>query len=462
VTGGPGTVRIGNGQGFWGDSVRGPLQLVRDGRLDYLTMDYLAEVTMSILQKMRARDAGQGYATDVVAQLERILVSCLDQGVKVVANAGGINPGACATALADVARRLGVDVRIATVSGDDLLPRLPHLLTQGHDFHNLDTGELLAPHLDRVRSANAYLGAFPIAQALDEGADVVITGRVTDASLTIGPLVHAFGWKPDDLDLLAAGTVAGHIIECGTQATGGNYDRWRDVPDLARIGFPVVEFAPSGDFVVTKPDGTGGLVDVGTVTAQLVYEIGDPARYLGPDVVTDFTGIRLDQVGRDRVRVTGARGRAATESYKVSLSTHEGWRIVSQLTVGGPDAVEKARLTADILFARLAEDGVTYPARDIGVDVLGAGALYPGMPPTAGTAGREPDEVVLRVAVRSPDRRALDRLGREVASLLTSGPPGLTGFAGGRPRAGEVVGFWPALVDKSAVTAVVEVPEAGG
>jgi hypothetical protein len=449
-----GVVRIGNGQGFWGDSARGPLQLVRAGGLDYLTMDYLAEVTMSILQKMRARDPQAGYATDFVDQMERILTDCHEQGVKVVANAGGVNPAACAEALGAVARRLGLRVQIATVSGDDLMPRLEELLDTGHALTNLDTGEPLRSHLGDVRSANAYLGAFPIAEVLAAGADIVVTGRVTDASLTIGPLIHEFGWSPEDYDLLAAATVAGHIIECGTQATGGNYDRWREVPDLAGIGFPVVEFEPTGQFVVTKPAGTGGLVDTGTVTAQLLYEIGDPAAYAGPDVVSDFTSVRLMQEGRDRVRVTGVTGTAPTGSYKVSIGIQAGWRTVAQLAVGGPDAVDKARITADILFTRLAEDGTTFGPDDVAVEVLGANTLYPGM---LAENGREPSEVVLRIAVRSPERRPGDHLGREVASLLTSGPPGLTGFAGGRPRPSEVIGFWPALVDKDAVGPLVTV-----
>lgn len=448
------TVVIGNGQGFWGDSVRGPLQLVRTGGIDYLTMDFLAEVTMSILQKMRARDPAAGYATDFVAQLERILPECLERGIRVVANAGGVNPQGCAAALREVVVRMGLDARIATVRGDDLLPEVRNLVAAGHELANLDTGEPLQPHLDQVRCANAYLGAFPIAEALAAGADVVVTGRVADASLVVGPLVHEFGWTAADLDLLAAATVAGHILECGTQATGGNYDGWRDVPDLARIGFPVAEFSRGGTFVVTKPDGTGGLVDVGTVTSQLVYEIGDPRRYLTPDVVADFSSVRLEQAGPDRVRVSGVTGTAPTDTYKVSVGLHAGWRATAHLTVGGPDAVEKARLTADILFSRLAEDGVAFLPDDVLVEVVGHNVLYPGMVPEE---PREPLEVVLRMSVRSADRRAVDRWGREVASLLTSGPPGLTGFAGGRPKPSEIVAFWPALIAKDAIMARTDV-----
>jgi hypothetical protein len=446
-----GSVRIGNGQGFWGDSTRGPLQLVTGGGVDYLTMDFLAEVTMSIMQKLRARDPDAGYATDFVSQLERVLPECVERGIKIIANAGGVNPSACARSVRALIDRLGVRARVCTVEGDDVLDRLPALIEDGQQLANLDTGAPLGPNLGRVRSANVYLGAFPIAEALSAGADIVITGRVTDPSLVVAPLVHEFGWGPDDHDLLAAATVAGHILECGTQSTGGNYDRWQQVPDLATIGYPIAEFSDDGTFVITKKPGTGGLVDVGTVTSQLLYELGDPRQYLTPDVIADFTSIRLEQVGPDRVKVSGVHGTAPTDTYKVSISTAEGWRTTAQLTVGGPDAAAKARFTADLLFARLAEDGVTFPDVDRLVEVVGQNALYPGMVESPA----EPTEVVLRVSVRSSRRGDVDRLGAELASLLTSGPPGLTGFAGGRPRASEIIGFWPALIAKGCVEATV-------
>lgn len=451
-----GTVAIGNGQGFWGDSVRGPLQLVRGGGIGYLTMDFLAEVTMSIMQKLRARNPDAGYATDFVAQLERILPECAEHGIKIVANAGGVNPGACAAAVEKVARRLGVGVRVATVAGDDILARLPALIESGHPLANMTTGTALAGELSRVQSANVYLGAFPIAEALSDGADIVVTGRVTDPSLVLAPLIHEFGWTAGDYDRLAAGTVAGHLLECGTQSTGGNYDRWESVPDLAGIGYPIAEVEESGEFVLTKKPGTGGLVDVGTVTSQLLYELGEPTRYLTPDVVADFTSIRLAQEGPDRVRVHGVRGSAPTGTYKVSVSTLDGWRTTAQLTVGGPDAAAKARFAADLLLARLAEDGVRFVEQDCRVEVVGTNVLYEGMLPEP-TA--PPSEVVLRVSVRSDDKAAVDRLGAELASLLTSGPPGLTGFAGGRPKASAIVGFWPALIEKTAVRPVVRVSE---
>jgi hypothetical protein len=451
------TVLIGNGQGFWGDSSRGPIQLAAGGGVDYITMDFLAEVTMSIMQKMRARNPEAGYATDFISQLERILPECVDRGIKIIANAGGVNPDACAAAVNRVVDKLGLKVSVATVTGDDILGQLPDLIKAGHQFENLSSGEPIAEHLDTVQSANVYLGAFPIAEALGQGADVVITGRVTDPSLTLAPLIHEFGWTEDDHDKLAAGTVAGHILECGTQSTGGNYDKWREVEDLATIGYPIVEVEESGAFVVTKKEGTGGLVDVGTVTAQLLYELGEPTRYLTPDVVADFTSIRLTQDGTNRVRVDGVVGTPPTESFKVSISTQDGWKTAAQLTVGGPDAAEKALLTADILFARVAEDGVTFPPQDRLVEILGTNVLYDGM--LGGAPTFQPSEVVMRVSVRSKDKAAINRFGAELASLLTSGPPGLTGFAGGRPRASEIIGFWPALIDKSQAAGVVTTKE---
>jgi len=411
---------------------------------------------MSIMQKLRSRNPDAGYATDFVSQLERILPHCVEHGIKIIANAGGVNPGACAAAVDEVVRKLGLSLTVATVGGDDVMADLSRLIAEGHPLTNMSSGAPLAEELHRVQSANVYLGAFPIAEALAGGADVVITGRVTDPSLTLAALIHEFGWTETDYDLLAAGTVAGHILECGTQCTGGNYDRWQSVPDLAGIGYPIAEVSADGGFVITKKDGTGGLVDVGTVTAQLLYELGEPERYLTPDVIADFTSIQLEQEGPDRVRVHGVRGSEPTDSYKVSISTLDGWRVTAQLTVGGPDAEAKARLTADILLARLAEEGIVFPAEDCLVEVIGTNVLYAGMVPQA---AQPPSEVVLRVSVRSEDRSAIDSLGAELASLLTSGPPGLTGFAGGRPKASEIVGFWPALIDRSAVAAHVNVKE---
>lgn len=462
-----GVVRVGNGQGFWGDSARGPVQLVEGGPLDYLTLDYLAEVTMSILQKARARDPRLGYATDFVTTVEQVLPRCRERGVRIVANAGGVNPAACADAVAEVAARLGAHgLRIGVVEGDDLLDRVGALVSEADPWVNLDTGEALIGSVDRVSSANAYLGAVPIMEALAAGADIVITGRCADASLAVGPIAHELGWDladPGGLDRLAQATAGGHVIECGTQCTGGNFEDWRQVGGWTDLGYPILEASADGTMVVTKHPGTGGIVTPDTVTAQLLYEIGDPAAYVTPDVVADFSGITLERVGDDRVRIRGARGRPATDTYKVSVTLPAGFRVVGQLVVAGPDAVDRAELAAEILFARLAAEGIHFAPRDRVVEILGAGGRAPRTGATVESARRpaapDPPEVVLRIAVRGDDRRALARFGAELAPLLLSGPPGLTGFAGGRPKPTEVLTHWPTLVPKAAVPTRVTIRE---
>lgn len=388
------TVLVANGQGFWGDSILGPVRLVREGPVDYLTLDYLAEVTMSIMQKLRSRDPGAGYATDFVRLIDRILPQLVEKGVRVVANAGGVNPHACKDALMAVARKHGVKgLRIAVVEGDDVFGRLDELLEAGEELRNMDTGAPLADVRPQVTSANVYLGAFPIAEALDLGAQIVLTGRGTDPGLVLGPLIHEFGWGRGDHDLLAAGTVAGHIVECGAQCTGGNYTDWRAVPDLARVGYPLVEARADGGFWITKHAGTGGMVTVDTLRHQLVYEMGDPRAYVGPDCIADFTSFRLAQDGRDRVRVTGVKGAAPTPTYKVSISYEDGWKSTGQLTIAGPDALPKAQLCARVVWERLALDGYEYAPEERFEELVGAGACHAGI---AGGTDDDPVEVVLR------------------------------------------------------------------
>lgn len=449
-------VLIANGQGFWGDSMLGPMRLVNEGPLHYLTLDYLAEVTMSIMRKLKERDPNAGYATDFVELLRRILPICKRKGIRIIANAGGVNPRACRDAILQVVRDLKLSgVKVAIVEGDDILDRLPELIEAGEEFRNLDTGEPISSVRDRVLCANVYIGAKPIAEALDAGADVVVTGRATDPSLVVGPLIHEFGWSMDDFDRLASATVLGHILECGAQCTGGNYTRWREVPDFARIGYPVAEVSEDGSFVVTKHEGTGGLVNLETVTSQLLYELGDPKNYLGPDVIADFTTIRMEQDGPDRVRVHSVRGRAPTDTYKISMSYHDGYKVVGQVVLTGPDAVEKARLCAQIVFDRLALAGFRIPEEQRFVEVFGNNVCYEGIVPPP----EQPSEVLLRIGARGPDKLPLEFLGRELAPLVTTGPAGVTGFAAGRPRASLVVGYWPALIDKSRVSTRVTVEE---
>ena len=451
------TVRIAAGQGFWGDWLEAPYRQVTGGPIDYLMMDYLAEVTMSILQKQKSRDPTLGYATDFLPLMERILPVLGARRIKVTANAGGVNPRACAEAVAEAARRLGLagKLRIGVVTGDDLLGRLDGLLARGHALKNLDTGRSLHEVRDRVLSANAYLGAWPVAAALRQGADVVITGRVTDTGLTLAPLIHAFGWRPDAWDLLAAGTVAGHTIECGAQCSGGNcLVDWETIPDLANVGYPIVEAHPDGTFEVAKHPGTGGRITVGGVTEQLVYEMGDPTQYITPDCIADFTTIRLEQAGQDRVRVSGVRGRPATDKLKVSIAYFYGYKAVGTLVYAWPDAYQKAQAADRVLRQRLADLGLRFEA--ILTEFVGADATHGPLARRSAPLDALP-EVQLRVGVRSADKAAIERFTREIAPLILNGPPSVTGFAGGRPKPEEIVAYWPALIDKQVVEPCVEV-----
>jgi hypothetical protein len=446
-------VRVGNGCGFWGDNLDAPVLLAEHGRLDYLTLEYLAELTMSILALQKQRDAQAGFASDFLDVLERLTpVLRAQPHLKVITNAGGMNPEGCAARAQAILGKAGLSGRkIATVAGDDLLPGLDHLLSEGNAFTNLDTGAPLAEVRPRVISANAYLGARPIVEALGRGASLVITGRVADASLTLAPAVREFGWCWDDWDRLAAGTVAGHLIECGAQVTGGLWCNWAEAPDLANVGYPVAEIESDGTFRITKPPGTGGAVNLETVTEQLLYEVGDPAAYLTPDVVADFTSVSMRKVGDDIVEVTGARGRPATDSYKVSLAYRDGFMASGTLVLYGHlDADEKAQRAGEMLLERLRRAGVV-PEHSL-IECLGRGDCAVRMPDWMGC-----DEAVLRVAVRDSRRSAVERFTKEFAPLVTSGPPGVTGYTTGRPAVREVFAYWPALISKRAVTPVAQV-----
>jgi len=453
------TVRIAAGQGFWGDWLEAPYRQVTGGPIDYLMMDYLAEVTMSILQKQKSRDPTLGYATDFVPLMERILPTLVERRIKVTANAGGVNPPACAQAVAAAARRLGLGgkLRIGVVTGDDLLGRLDGLLARGHELNNLDTGRPLRDVRDRVRSANAYLGAWPVVEALRQGADIVITGRVTDTGLSLAPMIHAFGWQRDDWDLLAAGTVAGHTIECGAQCSGGNcLVDWERIPDLADVGYPIVEARADGTFDITKHPGTGGRITVAGVTEQLVYEMGNPAEYITPDCIADFRTIRLAPAGKDRVRVSGVRGRPATDKLKVSVAYFHGYKAVGTLVYAWPDAYKKAKAADGVLRQRLAALGLEFDA--ILTEFVGANATHGVLSLETAPLDALP-EVQLRIGVRSSDAAAVERFTREIAPLILNGPPSVTGFAAGRPKPEEIVAYWPALVDKRMVEPCVEIVE---
>ncbi len=448
-------VRVAAGQGFWGDWLEAPVRQVEGGPIDYLMMDYLAEVTMSIMQKQRSRDPSLGYARDFPPLMERILPQVVRRGVRVTSNAGGVNPRGCAEQVLEAARRLDLEgkLRVGLVTGDDILPRLDELTAKGHELSDMDTGRPLSDIRDQVVSANAYLGMAPVVEALDRGANVVITGRVTDTGLTLGPLAHEFGWARDAWDLIAAGTVAGHIIECGAQCSGGNLLKdWKRVRGLENPGFPIVEAKADGTFVVTKHPGTGGVVSVASVTEQLVYEMGDPRNYITPDGTADFTTIRLEQRGRDRVQVSGIRGGPRTPMLKVSIAYAYGWKAVGTLVYAWPEAWEKAKQADRILRARLAALGLEF--EQILTEFVGADATHGRL---AGPPDPDAPEVQLRIGVRAPEKAPVERFTREIAPLVLTGPPSVTGFAGGRPAVEEIVAYWPALIDRDEIEPHVRV-----
>jgi len=448
------TIRIGNGQGFWGDNVDAPVELLRGGPIDYIGMDYLAEVTLSIMMRQKLRNPELGYATDFIDFIRRVLPELVERKVRVLTNAGGLNPRACREKIFEVARELGISgFKVGVVEGDDLLPRLPELVAAGHELRNMDTGEPIAPILDQVTSANAYLGARPVVQALEGEALIVLCGRVTDTALALAPLMHEFGWGAEDWDHLAAGTIGGHILECGAQATGGNFTRFWEVPDLWNVGYPILEAGADGSFAVTKHRGTGGMVTVDTVSEQLVYEMGDPSEYITPDVTADFTSIRLAQAGPDRVAVSGIRGRPNTPFLKVSASYLAGYKASGQITLSGPRALEKARRAAEIVWKRLERGGCPFAPEERSEEYLGVSSCLPGILPEP----VDPAEVILRLGVHDEDRARVERFGKEIAPLVTAGPPGVTGFAGGRPKAQRVVAYWPALLDRTVVEDHLEI-----
>ena len=451
-------VRVASGQGFWGDWQEAPKLQVRTGPIDYLMLDYLAEITMSILQKQSERDPSAGYARDFVPLIAGLTPELLGRGIRVVSNAGGVNPDGCRRALFEALDSIPTSrpLQVAVVSGDDLMDRLDSLLDEGHELLNMETGEPLSAVRERVQAANAYIGAGPIIEALRMDADVVITGRSTDTALTYAPLIHEHGWAADDWDRIAAGVVAGHINECGAQATGGNtlFD-WRGV-DLAAPGYPIIEMAADGSFVVTKHAELGGRVTWATVTEQLVYEMGDPVEYITPDCIADFSTIQLRDLGEDRVAISGVRGRERTGMLKVSIAYRDGWKATGSLVYAAPDALDKAIRADEILRARLERLGLQFD--EIRTEYVGAGACSgraPEMLPAAVRQGLT--EVELRVGVRSADRAAVDQFTRELAPLILAGPPSVTGFAAGRPRVQEIMAYWPALIDRDAVERNLEV-----
>jgi hypothetical protein len=444
-------IRIGNGQGFWGDSIDAPVRLAKDGPLDYLTLDYLAEVTLSIMQRQKLKNPNAGYARDFIDLVGRILPELQNDGLKVITNAGGVNPNSCRDELLKLSKSTGNPIKIGVIQGDDIFPTLSDLRKIGVTFENMDTGNSFDSILDKIYSANVYINSSTIAEALEKGAQIVLAGRVSDPGLALGPCIYEFDWKEKDYDLLAAGTLAGHITECGAQCTGGNYSKWQDVPNLADVGYPLIEMQPNGEFYITKQKNTGGLVNRETIGEQVLYEMGDPNHYISPDVCVDFTSFKLNDLGHNKVAITNVAGLIPTDTYKVSISYFAGYKASGQLTISGPNSYEKAQLTAEIIWKRLKNSGVSFD--DTSTEYLGLSSCHGEI----NSIPSQINEVVLRLAVKDANKDNVNRFGKEIAPVITSGPPGITGFSGGRPKAQEIIAYWPALIPKELVHTSVDV-----
>lgn len=449
------TIKIGGGEAFYGDTILPAIEMAqRTEGLDYIAFDCLSELTLSILQKDKRRNPERGFAMDILALMPRILPIAREKNIRLVTNGGGMNPLAARDAVVSIARKLGLNgLKVAVVTGDDILERLDELLTKGYPFTNLDTGEKLANHEARGRlvNANAYLGADVVCSALETGADVVITGRVTDSALFLGPLLHEFGWARDDWDLLAKGIVCGHLLECAGQVVGGNYaSGWRDVPDLENLGYPVAEVAADGSFVLTKTPDSGGLVSFGTVREQLLYEVLDPNHYLSPDVDANFTTVCLEDCGLNRVRVTGATGKPKPTDLKVCIGYEDGWLGETQVIYSWPDALEKAELADKLLRKRL--EKAKLQALELRTDFIGYNGLHGPLAPRPD----EPNEIVLRVAAHTREQAEAEKLFREMVPLGLNGPPTASGV-GSRPRPRELLTLWPTLVPRSEVEPYVKI-----
>ncbi len=450
-------IKIASGQGFWGDLIDAPYHQVTKGNIDYLVMDYLAEVTMSILQKQKNKNPKLGYAKDIPELMKRILPVCIDKKIKIITNGGGVNPISCAESIIEVAKNIGINkLKIAVVLGDDIKDRVEEIISLGCNLNNMETNQSIIPIKEKLLSANVYFGALPIVEGLKLGADIVITGRTTDTGLTLAPMIYEFGWDKENFDLMSAGTVAGHILECGAQSSGGNFmGDWQSIPNMAEIGFPIAEAYPNGEFIITKHAGTGGKVSYETVAEQLLYEIGNPEDYITPDCVADFTSIKLEDLGNDRVRVYNIKGKKATEFFKVSCSYSSGYSAAASLTYSWPQALTKAKYADSVLRKRL--ENLNLKFEEIRTEFIGYNSCH-------GPLSKQLDEnlineIMLRVAVRSQDYNSIERFGKEIAPLILTGPPSVTGFAGGRPKPSEVVAYWPALIPKKYVQSEVKLIE---
>jgi hypothetical protein len=438
-------IRIGNAGGYWGDDLDALRRQLTGGPLDYITMDFLAEITMSILKKQQLRNPELGYAKDFLTQLEDCLPLIVEKNVRVINNAGGINPMGLGRQIRAMARRLDLPLKVGVVYGDDISGRLYELTAAGEKFTNMETGEDFTEVRRRITSANVYLGAEPVVAALDAGCHIIVTGRVTDTGLTLAPMIHEFGWAMDDWDKMAAGIVAGHIIECGAQASGGNITDWQEVPHFHNMGYPIIEMERSGVFHVTKHKRTGGKVSEKSVKEQLVYEMGDPRQYISPDGVAFFDTIDVAEVGPDKVRVSGVRGGPAPEMFKVSMAYDDGWKAEGEVLISGPDVQAKAACVAEIFWEKLGHD-----FEQTSTSLVGMSSIWPDH-----LTGCQPNEIFLRFGVRDHDARKVHDFSKALPALILAGPSGMAVSTKGRPRSQQVVAYWPALMRRDGVSAKV-------
>lgn len=446
-------LKIANAQAFWGDSLTAAAALLRQQPdIDFITLDFLAEVSLSIMAVQKIKDPSAGYAQDFIEIVKSLIPFWLSGSkVKVIANAGGLNPRACAEACAEALRQAGCQLMIGVISGDDILDKIkanPHVSS----FCNLETQTPISKELSKLVTANAYMGAKPLSEALKHGADIVITGRVADPSLTVAPCVAFFDWAWSDYNLLAQATVAGHLIECGTQVTGGISNGWLDFPDLGQIGFPIIEMSQDGSFIITKPAGSGGCVNIQTVKEQLLYEIGDPQRYLSPDAIVSFLSLKLEEAGPNRIKVMGATGSAPPSTLKVSSTYQDGFKAEGMLAIVGRDVEVKAQRCGELILERLAKEGLA-PERSC-IECLGCGGVLRGI--LHSNSIHQPMECILRICIADHRRDVLERFSKEIAPMVTSGPPGTTGYTSGRPQIRQVLGYWPCLIDALEVKPKIE------
>ena len=444
-------IRIANGQGFWGDSLQAPIDLIKKSNIDYLTLDYLAEVTMSIMQKQKNKNPKLGYAYDFVDFIELVANHLKNKEVKIITNAGGVNPYECAKQIKKTLDNLNISKKIAVIEGDNITSDIKDYFNNGIDFISMEDNTSIKPILDRIYSANVYIDSFCIKEALKLGADIVLCGRVSDPGLCVGPTLYEFNWTKTDYNKIASATLAGHIIECGAQATGGNHTNWKTIPNLKNVGYPIAEIKENGDFYITKDLNTGGIVNKQTVCEQILYEMGDPKKYISPDVCVDFTTFKIKESEKNKVFISEVKGSAPTDTLKVAVNYFNGYKAVGQLTISGPSAYEKARYTAELIWSRLKDLDCTF--QKFNTEYLGLSSCTKDILP----APNRINEIVLRLSVIDNDRMKVKRFGEEIAPVITNGPPGITGFSGGRPKPQEVISYFPTLIDRDLIKTKIQI-----